>query len=165
LKLKLKPSQIYVLISLAIMVPIGLLGRSDPIVAPQLDLSAELVVPQFGSILLEVADTPVKQTSGLMGRTKLAKDRGMLFKFGRRQVQTVWMKDTLIPLDVVLLDRDKVVDIKPNLQPCTSWDCPTFESKASADAALEINAGLVDKLGIKVGDRLNILDLKVKLKR
>lgn len=64
------------------------------------------------------------------------------------------MKETLIPLDIIWINSDlEVVDIKENALPCKSDFCPTFTSSKKAKYVLEINGSLVEKKGIRVGDK------------
>ncbi len=106
-------------------------------------------------ITLELALTQEELATGLMFRPKLAPDRGMLLLFPTERYPSIWMKNTLVSLDLVFLDdRGDVVDIVPGVPPCTADPCPTYESSSAARAVLEIAAGGVDGYGIAVGDRL-----------
>jgi poly-gamma-glutamate synthesis protein (capsule biosynthesis protein) len=103
---------------------------------------------------VEIADTPEKQTEGLMYRDSLAKDRGMLFVFDKEAIYSFWMKNTLIPLDIIWLNGNKeVVFIKNNAQPCQD-ECPAIKPDAEAKYVLEINSGLANKINLKIGDKL-----------
>ncbi len=110
-------------------------------------------------IELEVAETPEQLERGLMHRTKLASDRGMLFLFGTAQPLNFWMKDTLIPLDIVFLLDGRIRQIASAV-PCHANPCPVYSSKLAASEVIELPAGTVQKLGIKVGDRLRVQELK-----
>ncbi|MBF0524298.1 MAG: DUF192 domain-containing protein [Deltaproteobacteria bacterium] len=99
--------------------------------------------------IAETADTPEKKVRGLMFRKELAKDAGMLFIYPEDEELAFWMKNTLIPLDIIFFSQDmRVVGILHNLPPCKSDPCPTYPSLAPAKYALEINAGLADALGL-----------------
>jgi hypothetical protein len=104
--------------------------------------------PQRFSI--ELALSPAQQEQGLMFRRSLAPDAGMLFVFPADQIMTFWMKNTLIPLDMVFIAADgHVVDAYERAVPLSE----TFDvSKVSARAVLELNGGTVARLGIKPGD-------------
>ncbi len=107
-------------------------------------------------LFVEVADNIEEQATGLMYRTELASDQGMLFVFEEEKQRIFWMKNTKIPLDILFIDADGViVDIKENFQPCVVDDCEKYYSK-SAQYALEVNAGFVRKNGIVIGDTLAI---------
>ncbi|KAM3095548.1 DUF192 domain-containing protein [Phormidesmis sp. 146-35] len=110
-------------------------------------------------IELEVAETPEQLERGLMHRPELASDRGMLFRFDTARPLKFWMKDTLIPLDIVFLLDGKVRQIASAV-PCRANPCPVYDSKLNANEVIELPAGTVQKLGIKVGDRLRVQTLK-----
>ncbi|MBI4164096.1 MAG: DUF192 domain-containing protein [Candidatus Aenigmarchaeota archaeon] len=106
---------------------------------------------------VEVADTPIKRTIGLMNRTALPEKSGMLFIFDQEGIQGFWMKNTLIPLDMVFISADKkITHIQRNAQPCKTLDCQIYSSEKPAKYVVEINGGLADKLGIKEGWRVGI---------
>ena len=92
-----------------------------------------------------------------MYRTELDKDKGMLFIFDKEGIYPFWMKNTLIPLDMIWIDSsNKVVFISQNVQPCKSLICPVIIPSASAKYVLEINAGICEELGLKIGDEVEI---------
>jgi uncharacterized membrane protein (UPF0127 family) len=105
----------------------------------------------------EVVDTPMTREVGLMYRTHLDEDRGMLFVFEKEDLYPFWMKNTLIPLDMIWINQDrKVVFIYRNATPCGEGECPPLYPDANAKYVLEVNAGLSDRYGIKVGDEARI---------
>jgi len=107
-------------------------------------------------IFVEIADTEKEVKRGLMGRKDLPEDHGMLFIFPIEAQYSFWMKDTLIPLDLIYLDKDyKVVDIKENFQPCEEEPCDIFRPENNATFVLEVNAGFVDKYDIEEGTVIN----------
>lgn len=110
-------------------------------------------------IQLEVAQTPEQQAMGLMYRTSLADDRGMLFVFNPPRPVGFWMKNTLIPLDMVFLRKGVVMDISANVPPCTTDPCPTYGPGRPVDQVIELRAGRAKELGLKVGDRVTIQKL------
>lgn len=104
---------------------------------------------------LEVADSPAEQEYGLMNRTYLDADRGMLFVFADEQPRTFWMKDTLISLDIIFLDAQKrVVMIHKNTQPNQTVE--VYPSGSPAKYVIEVNAGWSDQHGVKIGEILGI---------
>ncbi len=104
---------------------------------------------------VDIADTGIERERGLMFVEKMDMDRGMLFVFENEGVYPFWMKNTLIPLDMIWIDSNKrVVFIAHNVQPCRNDTCPTMSPDKSAMYVLEINDGLADRLGIKEGDWL-----------
>jgi len=90
---------------------------------------------------------------GLQFRESLDKNKGMLFVFAESRRHAFWMKDTLIPLDIIWLDyARRVVYIAPNIPPCPQDPCPSYSPERDALYVLEINAGVAQQLGLKPGD-------------
>lgn len=102
---------------------------------------------------LEIATKPMDLHVGLMFRKEMAKDHGMLFEFsGPPHVVSFWMKDTLIPLDMLFLGPGgKIVNIHRNAHPEDTTPIPSVEP---VTAVIEINGGVADELGVKVGDKV-----------
>jgi len=108
-------------------------------------------------VIVEIADTLDEQALGLMYRTALAQDHGMLFVFEDEAYRTFWMKNTLLALDIVFIDADGIiVDSKQHFAPCDNEPCELYTSKEQSMYALEVNAGFVAAHGIDIGDRVNI---------
>jgi uncharacterized membrane protein (UPF0127 family) len=106
---------------------------------------------------IEIAETEAAREHGLMDRTKMAADHGMLFVFEDDKPRTFWMKDTKIPLDMLFFDADKhLVSIKHDAPPCTADPCPIYSSGAPARYVLELNAGQAAKLSLTSGDVIQI---------
>jgi len=106
---------------------------------------------------VEIANTTLARTIGLMNRTELPEKSGMLFVFDTKQAASFWMKNTLIPLDMLFISEDKkIVNIKRDAQPCKTLDCQTYSSLEPVRYILEINGGLADKLGIEEGQNVEI---------
>jgi uncharacterized membrane protein (UPF0127 family) len=102
---------------------------------------------------VEIADTAQEREIGLMNREFLALDSGMLFVFEKEDVYNFWMKNTLIPLDIIWIDKDnKIIFIKENVQPCKTEQCETFGLNEKAKYVLEINGGLAEDVGLEIGD-------------
>jgi uncharacterized membrane protein (UPF0127 family) len=120
-----------------------------------LPISAQVKIADK-QISLEVARTPQEQEMGLMYRTSLADDRGMLFAFKPPQPVGFWMKNTKIPLDMIFLRNGEVKAIVANVPPCTETPCPTYGPKEIIDQVIELRGGRAAELGLKVGDRLSI---------
>lgn len=109
--------------------------------------------------LVELAKTNAEREKGLMHRSQLGQYSGMLFIFDKEGIYPFWMKNTLIPLDIIWIDGNpsadsgQVVFINKNSQPCPSnGECPSINPGVNATYVLEINAGFCDGLDIKVGD-------------
>ncbi len=103
---------------------------------------------------LQFAKTPKEIKKWLMFQENLSLKSGMLFIFPNSWKYPFWMKNTLIPLDIIWLDKNyKVVDIK-TAQPCKLEKCPSFFPSAQAKYVLEINAWLCEKFNIKIWKKL-----------
>jgi uncharacterized membrane protein (UPF0127 family) len=101
---------------------------------------------------VELALGPLDQLRGLMERTSLPADEGMLFVFPDEQPRSFWMKDTLIPLDMIFIRQDGTIGhIHANAAPN---DMTSIPSQGPAMAVLELNGGTAAKLGIKPGDKV-----------
>ncbi len=105
-------------------------------------------------VTIEVADTDAARIRGLQGRFALDEDAGMLFVFPQEDVVSFWMKETLIPLDMIWLDRNlRVVDIRADAPPCRANPCPIYTPAGRALFVLEINAGAAKAYNIKTGEK------------
>ena len=106
---------------------------------------------------VEIANTDIRRAQGLMGINSLDENKGMLFVFNKEDNYSFWMKNTLIPLDIIWMDKGgKVIFIKENAQPCTNDNCPYIISDTKAKYVLEINAGKAGEINLKTGDNLDI---------
>ena len=132
------------------------LQAEAPVDAGQkLPISARIIIAGR-TIELEVAKTQQQQAIGLMFRTALPDNRGMLFTFEPPQPTKFWMKNTLIPLDMVFLRNGKVEAIAASVPPCTQEPCPTYGPDTAIDQVIELRAGQVAALGLQVGETLKI---------
>ena len=105
---------------------------------------------------IELALTPEERACGLMFREYLNKDEGMLFVYEEERKYSFWMKNTVIPLDMIWINNDKeVVFIAKNVQPCRQDSCPVIYPDRKALYVLELNAGLSDDINLKVGDKMH----------
>ncbi|WP_411818142.1 DUF192 domain-containing protein [Hyphococcus sp. DH-69] len=101
---------------------------------------------------VELADDPEERRTGLMYRTEMAEDAGMLFDFETVQPISMWMKNTLIPLDMAFIDEEGVIRrIAPMTTPKS---LVSVSSGTPVLSVLEVNGGTFEKLGIKAGDRV-----------
>lgn len=111
------------------------------------------VVLRGHRVSVEVAADDASREHGLMDRTSMPEDHGMLFVFPDSAVRTFWMKDTLIPLDMLFLDAQrKVVTLLGDVPPCKADPCPVYPSTEPARYVLELNAGAAAKLGVRKDD-------------
>ena len=104
---------------------------------------------------VELALTPTEYEYGLMFRKSLDADKGMLFIFKEEGEYPFWMKNTLIPLDIIWIDKNKeVVFINKNTKPCEVDSCPIINPNRKAQYVLELSGGMVDKIGLNVGEKI-----------
>jgi uncharacterized protein len=117
--------------------------------------TAELTIVTGGGphkFKVEVATTPEQLEQGLMFRQNLAADGGMIFDFKAPQPAMMWMKNTLIPLDMLFVDgQGRIISLHERAVP---GSLETIGSGAPVRAVVELNGGTVARLGIKPGDRV-----------
>ncbi|HAZ43018.1 MAG TPA: hypothetical protein DDW76_38370 [Cyanobacteria bacterium UBA11369] len=151
---------------LLVLAPVFLTLLSSIHQPQSLPISAKALVGNQ-VIELEVARTPQQQAVGLMYRTDLPANRGMLFLFHPPQTVNFWMKNVQIHLDILFL-KDGVVKairltarfaIAPKAPPCTTTPCPTYSSGIPVNHVLELRGGQVERLGLKIGSRITIQPL------
>ncbi|NIP61083.1 MAG: hypothetical protein GWM92_21730 [Gemmatimonadetes bacterium] len=106
------------------------------------------------TVRAEVADSPEERERGLMNRTSLGEDEGMLFVFQDEEVRSFWMRNTYVPLDIAFLDSAlEVVDIQ-QMEPETE---EFYESARPAMFAVEVAQGWMVAHGVDVGDQAEIV--------
>ncbi len=111
-------------------------------------------------IYADLADTPRKQADGLMWRPQLNESEGMLFVFGGEGNVSVWMKNMLIPIDVVFITSDlKIITVHKSVPPCLDDPCKLYTSRKPAKYALEVSAGFCERHGVQPGDSISISGL------
>ncbi len=112
------------------------------------------------TVSVEVARTQEELRQGLMDRSSLDWDSGMLFMFEPPRVLNFWMKNTLIPLDMVFLSSEgEIIRIERDVPPCASEICPTYGGVYGA-YVVEVNAGFCESRGIKEGDMMEFVVVK-----
>jgi uncharacterized protein len=104
------------------------------------------------SLTVEIAANAKAWEKGLMGVNHLNPDQGMAFVFGRTVDDQFWMKDTLIPLDILFADSTGAVVDEQAMTPCTADPCQTYASAQSYQTAVEVAAGVLSKAGVHSGD-------------
>ncbi|NQU82447.1 MAG: DUF192 domain-containing protein [Parcubacteria group bacterium] len=105
---------------------------------------------------VEIAKTRISQAKGLMFRRELAENKGMLFIFNKEGLRSFWMKNTLIPLDIIFFNENKeIVSIAKDVKPCEGEECPSIRPEKEAKYVLELNANIADKIDLKIGDKFN----------
>jgi len=116
-----------------------------------------LVTIEKTMVYAEAANTPEERETGLMNRTSLNENAGMLFVFPTEQKQSFWMKNMRISLDIIFITTDKhVLDVYQSVPPCATDPCVSYPSNAPIRYVLEVNAGFSEQHGIASGDPVYI---------
>lgn len=124
----------------------------------ELSVSHENYLTISGSnIYVEIADTPEKRRLGLSGLSQLKDGEGLIFIFDSEDVHpTFWMKDMLIPIDIIWINDGKIVQINEKVPPpeknTTDSHLVRYQTMLPIDYVLEVNAGFCEKNNIKVGE-------------
>lgn len=107
---------------------------------------------------VKVANTQQEKEIGLSGTTSLPQDQGMLFPFDKADYYAFWMRNMKYPLDIIYIANKKIVSIANNVPAPTNSSAPLSVYKPSqpADTVLEINGGISNKYGFKVGDNVSL---------
>ena len=115
-----------------------------------------VVLPSGAVYAVELARTPEEQAQGLMFRESLPQRTGMLFLFTDALPHQFWMKNTMIPLDIVWLDGEgRVIFVSANTPPCRADPCPNYGPPSPALTVLEIAGGLAAREKVTVGSRIS----------
>ncbi len=122
--------------------------------------SGQEVLINNDRIKVEVADNQDKRSKGLGGKPSIASDSGMLFVFDKEDKYPFWMKGMQFALDFIWISGPRVVDISENV-PAPIPGAPDssltiFSANTLVDKVLEVNAGTVKQLNIKVGDNIKL---------
>lgn len=132
-------------VSATVEVPVTEQQQEDPAV----------ILPNGNTVQVELADTYGKRLKGLSGQTELAEDAGLLFLHETADLHRYWMKDMLIPIDIIWIDQDRIVGFVEHAQP-ESPAITIYQPPVPVDKVLEVSAGFVEKNGLQVGDILDI---------
>lgn len=139
---------------IAVAAPVGFVApgvalAQGTIIANKLEIRTATASHGF---TVEIADTDAKRAEGLMFRTEMAADHGMLFDFQREQPVWFWMKNTYLPLDMIFVKADgTILSIAENTTPLSE---ATVGSGGSVRFVFEVVAGTAKRLGLAPGDRL-----------
>lgn len=115
------------------------------------------IFPDGTSVSVEIADTEPVRERGLMFRDHLGPNEGMVFVFPASGFYPFWMKNTLIPLDMIWLDaRGRVVSIAQSVPPCKADPCPSFPPAGNATYVVEVVSGFCREHGVKAGDTVKL---------
>ncbi len=123
----------------------------------------EVVFPDRTRVIVEIADTDARRQRGLMFREQMAPTDGMIFLFDEPGNYPFWMKNTLIPLDMIWLDRDaRIVWIAESVPPCKADPCPSYDHQGQALYVVEVVSGFAKQHKLKIGDRLALKGIQKK---
>jgi uncharacterized membrane protein (UPF0127 family) len=140
------------------IVAVGIyLQKSGILTSNVIQKTASTVTIKDKTVNVEVAKTPEERSKGLSKRNSMDANTGMLFVFtGDTKAPIFWMKDTLIPLDMIWIKNEKVVKIDKNVpvpaENTVDSKLQTYSAGVPVDYVLEVNAGFSDTNSIKVGD-------------
>lgn len=141
-----------VLAGLAIALATAPARTQDPMPFAHSELTIETATGKH-HFNIELAETEPQKERGLMFREEMAPDAGMLFVYDSPQVITMWMHNTFIPLDMLFIGADgRIRHIAERAVPRSD---KTISSRARVVGVLELNGGTAQRLGIKVGDRVD----------
>jgi uncharacterized membrane protein (UPF0127 family) len=117
--------------------------------------ASRIILPDNSIITVEVASDDPTREQGLMYRDALAENRGMVFLFLQAGEYPFWMKNTLIPLDMIWMDsQHRIVHIAHDVPPCKADPCPNYPPNAQASSVLELAAGVAAKHHLANGNVL-----------
>lgn len=103
---------------------------------------------------VKVLTTPEERSEGMMFKTFSNDKNGMLFIMNENGKQDFWMKNCLVPLDMIFISFNEITKIHHNCKPCTK-DCPTYSG--NGNIVLEVKGGTCKKENIKIGDQVTFL--------
>jgi uncharacterized membrane protein (UPF0127 family) len=143
------------LLALTAALPFALMAQAPEPTGPQPELPKEkLVIVGHGGtehvFNVEMAISEAQQTVGEMFRPKVPEDGGMLFDWGFARESQMWMRNTLVPLDMVFINADGT--IRSIAENTTPRSLAVIDSRGPVRATLELAAGVTAKLDIRVGD-------------
>jgi uncharacterized membrane protein (UPF0127 family) len=143
------------------IVACGAAPKAAPAPTPAPVSGPRVVMPSGTVYSVEVARTPEEKAQGLMFRESLAPRTGMIFPFEEAAPHHFWMKNTMIPLDMIWLDATgNVLFVSANTPPCRSDPCPNYGPDAPAAIVLEIAGGLAEKEGVRPGAAIRLLEIE-----
>ena len=109
-------------------------------------------------IELDVANTEFLKQKGMMYKTSYPRNRGMLFLWDDIVPISMWMRNTFLPLDIIYMVDGEVVDYDKDVQPCEEQQCETY-GNVNANQVMELLSGGVDNYNIKIGDKVELIDV------
>ena len=143
------------LLALLLTVPLAAVAQEPTGPQPELPKEKLVIVSRDGAkhdFMVEMAIKPAQQTVGEMFRKNVPEDGGMLFDWGAPRESQMWMKNTLVPLDMVFINQDGT--IRSIAEDTVPQSLATIDSHGPVRATLELAGGLTAKLNIRVGDKV-----------
>jgi len=118
-----------------------------------------VIFPDGFAVSVTLAVSERERATGLMFVQSLPDDKGMLFLFDEESRNPFWMKNCLIPLDMIWLDADgRIVDISRNVPPCNEDPCPNYFPEYAYRKVLEVRGNLSAEHNLSRGDKLVIIE-------
>ena len=141
----------------------GAVFIAAPAAGQRMQPTATVTFKSGMQVRAEIVDTPETLERGLMFRTSLGPNEGMLFVFEQAGFYPFWMKNTLIPLDIIWIDEQwRIVSIAESVPPCRADPCPTYPPAGTARYVVEVVAGFARTHGVVRGDRLTVTGLPAR---
>lgn len=113
-------------------------------------------MPSGRSLVAVVADTPERTMYGYMFRREVKEDEGLVFVYPETGLHPFWMKNTLVPLDIIWMDETFEVLHVETAAPCKADPCPSYGTPRMSRYTLELKAGSAARDRLRVGDRIAI---------
>ena len=129
-------------------------GSDGPPPAPYLAIEAKEATRFFR---VEIAETEAQRQRGLMQRTTLEEDAGMLFVWPEDTTSGFWMKDTPLRLSIAFITADGEIVRTFDMEPCSADPCPVYDPRVTYRMALEVRQGALERRGVRTGDRVRLV--------
>ena len=142
------------MIVLALCAALAACGPGGPPPPPYLAIEA---TDATRFVRVEIAETEAQRQRGLMGRTSIEEDAGMLFVWPEDTSSGFWMKDTPLRLSIAFISVEGRILRMFDMEPCTADPCPVYDPGMSYRMALEVRQGALDRQGVRVGDRARLV--------
>lgn len=156
---------LFILFVLALIAVFGILVKTVAVSQPQfadVSISKTTVTAEIGNttVRAKIAKTPEERRAGLSGVANLRDGEGMVFFFNDASHETFWMKDMIIPIDIIWIRGGVVVGVEENVrEPLPGTPdvlLPRYTSPVPIDTVLEVPAGFAKRAGIEVGSAASI---------
>ncbi len=143
------------------LIACGAAPKAAPVPTPAPVTGPRVVLPSGSVYSVEIALTPEEKAQGLMFRESLPPRTGMIFPFAEAAPHHFWMKNTMIPLDLIWMDAaGRVLYVSANTPPCRSDPCPNYGPEEHATIVLEIAGGLAAKEGVTRGATIRLVGIE-----